>query len=57
MLNEYKKKLLCIYNRPVSERDYRYAQNAYEQTLSMIRDKKSLLSRMTPAQQTKVLYT
>ncbi|KAI7858421.1 Abscisic acid G-protein coupled receptor-domain-containing protein [Circinella umbellata] len=44
---------LGIFRKPVSERDYRYAQNAYEQTLSMIRDKKTLLSRMTPAQQTK----
>ena len=55
-MNNIKKFTVYLY-RPVSERDYRYAQNAYEQTLSMIRDKKSLLSRMTPAQQTKVLYT
>ncbi|KAI9271494.1 Abscisic acid G-protein coupled receptor-domain-containing protein [Phascolomyces articulosus] len=44
---------LSIFRKPVSERDYRYAQNAYEQTLTMIRDKKSLLSRMRPAQKVK----
>ncbi|KAI8139575.1 Abscisic acid G-protein coupled receptor-domain-containing protein [Fennellomyces sp. T-0311] len=44
---------LSIFRKPISERDYRHAQNAYEQTLNMIRDKKALLSRMTPRQQTK----
>ncbi|KAI9498155.1 Abscisic acid G-protein coupled receptor-domain-containing protein [Zychaea mexicana] len=44
---------LSIFRKPVSERDYRFAQNAYEQTMSMIRDKKSQLSRMTRDQQTK----